>query len=76
VADDAEDVGLAAFGVDGSAHRIAVNGQPLVGRGILQIPALQGAIQDIRVHPGLGHDQKPAVVRNRAQFHVETDNLG
>ena len=40
VADGAEHVDLAAFGVDGIAHRLAVDGEPFVGRGLLGVPAL------------------------------------
>ena len=48
VADDAEDVGLAAVVVDGVAHRLAVDGQRLVV-GVLEVPALQGAVQGVGV---------------------------
>ena len=52
VADGAEDVGLATLLIDGVAHRLAVDGQALVGGCILRIPALQGAVEQYRVDAG------------------------
>jgi hypothetical protein len=50
--DDAEDRGLAARLLDGVAHRLAVDGQALVGGRELCVPALQGAVEPHRVHAG------------------------
>ena len=38
MADDAEDVGLGAVGVEGVTHRLAVEGQSFIGGGMLRIP--------------------------------------
>jgi len=51
VPDCAEDVGLATLRIDGVAHALAVDGQALVGRGILCVPALQGTVEQSRLHP-------------------------
>jgi hypothetical protein len=52
MADDAEHVALAAFAIDGIAQRLAVDGQAFVSGGMLEVPALQGVVQLLRVNAG------------------------
>ncbi|MFZ1539478.1 MAG: hypothetical protein WAT23_19120 [Chromatiaceae bacterium] len=51
VADDAQEVSLAALGVDRLAQGSTVDGQGLV-LGVLEVPALQGAAQRVGVDAG------------------------
>ena len=50
--DNAEDMRLATGLVDGVAQGLAVDGQALVGSGVLRVPALQGAVEQRRVDAG------------------------
>lgn len=50
MADDAHDVGLTARLIDGIAKGFTVNGQALVDRTVLRIPALKGVIEFRGVH--------------------------
>ena len=49
MSDDTHDVGLAALFVNGVAHRLAVDGEAVVGLGLGRIPPLQGAVQRLGV---------------------------
>ena len=52
MADDAEDVGLGAIGVEGVTHRLAIEGQAFVLGGHLRIPALQRPIEGLGIDAG------------------------
>ena len=67
MSDDTHDVGLAALFVNGVAHRLAVDGEAVVGLGLGRIPPLQGAIQRLGVDAdeAIGHEKSHGRVTTR-----------
>lgn len=51
VTDDAQNVGLAAVVIERVTHRLTVDGEAVIGVGVLGVPALQGAVQVHRIDP-------------------------
>jgi len=47
---NAHDMLLTALGIDGVAHRLAVDGQAVVGLALSVVPALQGLVEGYRIN--------------------------